>query len=555
MAETLLAKYHSLSDQLLEESRKRYAFEAPQMQALLGQIAVLLRIGKIEIFKTPIMKQQYLHGDLNVVFYQSSNYDEDQFTTLTYTTETVISVKTRFYRIKGEPDWTEEEYEIIKLFEKTLFALNGWFTLISYMNYCADHDDRFPVYKLRKVFMEIDKKIQDKSIERYAAIFFNVQRFAFINKQITDEAGTVLLGRYFKIIESAVGSDGLVGSLGGDNGVALFRKELVGDLLQIMNGVSLDVEKPDGRVETIALSAHVGLNMDLTGFDTPREIVNSIGVAMQSAKKKPGRKLVEYDGSFRDKVWNRQFIEQIFKDALEKEEFSVYYQPKVNLHDYSLCGAEALVRWKHNGSMIYPDQFIPILESNYSIKFLDMYMLNHVCADLRRWMDEGRNVKTVSVNLSRCSMDIDNLVSVISGIIDSHNIPRSLIQIELTESSSEVGARELQELVVGLRDANITTAVDDFGTGFSSLSLIRDYPWTVLKIDKSILHGALFEGSRENFMFKSIISLANGLGLECIVEGVETREEVQLLKNCGCFLAQGYFFDRPITREEFAEKL
>ena len=555
MAEDLYAKYHNLSDQLLEESRKWYVFEAPQIQEILGKIANLLRIGKIEILKIPILKQNSLHGDLNVVIYQSSDYDEDQFTTMTYTTETIITVKTRFYRLKGQPDWTEEEYEVMKVFENLLFTLNGWFTLISYVNYCTDHDDRFPVYKIRKVFSEIEKKIEDKTIDRFAAIFFNLQRFDFINKQIGEEAGTILLGRFLKIVESAVGQDGVVGSLGGDNGVAFFRKELVSDLLQIMNGVSLDVEKPDGRIETVALSAHVGLNMDLTGFDSSREIINSISAAMQSAKKKPGRKVVEYDGSFRDKIWNRQFIEQIFIDALEKEEFSVYYQPKVNLRDYSLCGAEALVRWKHNGSMIYPDQFIPILESNYSIKFLDMYMLNHVCADLRKWMDEGRNVKTVSVNLSRCSMDIDNLVSVISGIIDSHNIPRSLIQIELTESSSEVGARELQKLVVGLRDANITTAVDDFGTGFSSLSLIRDYPWTVLKIDKSILHGALYEGSRENFMLKSIISLANGLGLECIVEGVETREEVQLLKNCGCFLAQGYFFDRPITREEFADKL
>jgi len=555
MAKDLSKEYHILSEQLLEESRRRYSFDAPQMQEIIGKISALLRIGKIEIIKNPIVKNPVVHGNLDVVLYQCADFDEDKFTTLSYTTEDVLTVKSRFFRLKGEPDWTEEEYEFLKAFEKLIFVLNGWFTLITYMNYCTDHDDRFPVYSLKKVFEEMDKKIEDKTIDRFAAVFFNVQRFAFINKQITEEGGTQLLGRYFKLIEGAVGTDGVVGSLGGDNGVAIFRKELVSDILQIMNGISFDVEKPDGRMETIAISAHVGLNMDLTGFDSPREIINSISVAMQSAKKKPGRKVVEYDGSFRDKVYNRQFIEQIFKDALEKEEFSVYYQPKVNLRDYSLSGAEALVRWKHNGSMIYPDQFIPILESNYSIKFLDMYMLNHVCADLRRWMDEGRNVKTVSVNLSRCSMDIDNLVSVISGIIDSHNIPRSLIQIELTESSSEVGARELQELVVGLRDANITTAVDDFGTGFSSLSLIRDYPWTVLKIDKSILHGALCDGSRENFMFKSIISLANGLGLECIVEGVETREEVQLLKNCGCFLAQGYFFDRPITREEFADKL
>ena len=178
-------------------------------------------------------------------------------------------------------------------------------------------------------------------------------------------------------------------------------------------------------------------------------------------------------------------------------------------------------------------------------------MLNHVCADIKRWIAEGKEVPQVSVNLSRATLNMNNLVDIITTTIDKYGIPRRLIQIELTESASDAANEELRPLVEGLNREGISTAVDDFGTGFSSLSLIKELPWDVIKIDKSLLKGAQKDGSRDQLMFKAIIAMANTLGLECIVEGVETKEDVRILKESGCFMAQGYYFSKPKSKEEF----
>ncbi|MEE1181666.1 MAG: EAL domain-containing protein, partial [Treponema sp.] len=226
----------------------------------------------------------------------------------------------------------------------------------------------------------------------------------------------------------------------------------------------------------------------------------------------------------------------------------------VNPHNYKLKGAEALVRWNHEDAIILPDEFIPVLENNLSIRDLDFYMLNHVCMDIKNWLSAGKDVPKVSVNLSRATLKVMNLVKVITSTIDNYGIPRSLIEIELTESASDASNEDLRPLVTELNREGITTAVDDFGTGFSSLILIKELPWDVLKIDKSLLKGAHKDGSRDQLMFKSIISMAQTLGLECIVEGVETKDDVRILKESGCYNAQGFYFSKPLPKEDF-EKL
>ncbi len=254
-------------------------------------------------------------------------------------------------------------------------------------------------------------------------------------------------------------------------------------------------------------------------------------------------------------IVDKNNVEELFDKAISEEEFKVYYQPKVNLKTYEPTGAEALCRWIHDGKVIPPDEFIPILEQSQKIETLDFYMLDHMCQDLRRWIDEGRNVVQISVNLSRINVGQDRLLERIIETIDTYDIPHSLIQVELTETSAELGFDELRDLVLGLRDAGISTAVDDFGTGYSSLKLISDLPWNVLKVDKSLLHEAEREGSSEHLMLCHIISMVRDMGMECIVEGVETPDDVKLLKDNNCFVAQGYYFDRPISCEYFEQLL
>ena len=181
-------------------------------------------------------------------------------------------------------------------------------------------------------------------------------------------------------------------------------------------------------------------------------------------------------------------------------------------------------------------------------------MLDHVCQDIRRWLDEGLPMVRVSVNLSRRHMTDPDLFSHIVEIIDRHGVPHEYIEIELTETTTDVEFKDLKRVVRGVQQAGISTSVDDFGVGYSSLNLIKEIPWDVLKLDKSMLP-ANEKTMRGSLMFKHIIAMAHEIGTLCVAEGVETSEQMKVLSDNGCSIAQGFYFDRPLPREEFEARL
>ncbi len=256
----------------------------------------------------------------------------------------------------------------------------------------------------------------------------------------------------------------------------------------------------------------------------------------------------------RDALW----VQGLFRSAIENEEFEVYYQPKVETRRYRMNGAEALCRWTHEGEMILPFRFIPVYEESGDILELDFYMLEHVCKDIRRWLDDDKTVVRVSVNFSREHIGHDdNLVDRIIEIIDRYDVPHYLIEVELTETSTEVDYKILKKVVTALHIAGIHTSVDDFGVGYSSMNLLTQLPWSMVKIDRSFVPlGTGDEEDRKKFvMMRSIISITKELNVDCIAEGVETAEQVIMLKKNGCFFVQGYFFDKPLPVAEFEERL
>ena len=236
----------------------------------------------------------------------------------------------------------------------------------------------------------------------------------------------------------------------------------------------------------------------------------------------------------------------------------MYYQPKVDLqNDFRMAGGEALCRWIKNGEFYSsPGEFIPIFERGYDICTLDFYMLEHVCQDIRRWLDEGKKVVRISVNLSRKHMMDADLLEHIISIIDRYQIPHEFIEIELTETTTDVEFSNLKKVVSSLQQKGIYTSVDDFGMGYSSLNLIRDIPWNVLKVDKSFLpiDDENSESTR-GVMFKYVVAMAKDLGLECVAEGVETNQQVKVLRDNNCVFAQGFLFDKPLPLDEFEERI
>jgi len=433
--------------------------------------------------------------------------------------------------------------------------------LLKYIEFSETHDMRFRnIYNLNYIHGFINRIIAEKRIHTFGLAFFNIHNFTLINNKVGPAEGTKILEQYINGLQQIVTDKaveweiGVAGAVGGDNGIVLFHKTDQSKIIQYFSGTDFEIIPETGINETITLTAHVGINLDLKDSKYSYEAIDTCSLAMTRSRRIEGTPIVFFDSSLKQKIDLQREVESWYKDALKNEEFEVYYQPKVDLHKYQMKGAEALVRWFHDGKMVYPDSFIPFLEKNMSIKYLDLYMLNHVCQAIKKWLDEGKNVVPISVNLSRATLTINNLVTIITSTIDKYNVPRSLIQIELTESASTTNNDALKTIVEELSHEGISTAMDDFGTGYSSLSLIKELPWDVLKIDKSLLKGAQTPESNDQRMFKSIIAMANDLGLECIVEGVETRDDITLLKESNCWLAQGYYFSRPITTTEF-EKL
>jgi EAL domain-containing protein (putative c-di-GMP-specific phosphodiesterase class I) len=291
-------------------------------------------------------------------------------------------------------------------------------------------------------------------------------------------------------------------------------------------------------------------------IQNPGEILEKISTAYRTAKAGGNERIVFYNDSQLTARSGSMKVQQMFPEALRNEEFKVYYQPKVHTGTGRLIGAEALCRWFHNDQMISPGEFITVLEETDDICKLDFYMLDHVCRDIRRWLNQGMKVVRVSVNLSRKHMVNQNLLDKILKIIDRRNIPHNYIEIELTETTTDVNFADLKRVVGGLQEVEVYTSVDDFGVGYHSLNLLRELPWNVVKVDRSFLpiDGEEYKETND-VMFNHVVSLAKDLGLECIVEGVETPHHMNILLSNNCDIAQGYLFDRPLPVEEFENRL
>ena len=447
------------------------------------------------------------------------------------------------------------EDTIEKVAPENTDALENLRELRDMANKISFRADSIDVFNLNYFFKTIDEKIAAGELSEYAACRFDMKRFSVVNHQFGREDGTKILNKFIVGLQKRLGEDGCVCRIQGDTFTVLFRKKRISFVTNYLSGTMIELGLKYKK--KAMLSTYAGY-YEIVGEKTAEEIMDRIGMAWNIAKHVKRVPYVFFDEKLMQSVENEKWVESVFDEALRNEEFMVYYQPKVTLKNYRLNGAEALCRWKHNGEMVLPYRFIPVLEQSNMICELDFYMLEHVCRDLKRWREEGRELVKISVNLSRVHLGDMDLVEHVLEIVDRYEIPHSYIELELTETTTDVDFRELKQIVIAFRMQGFSVAVDDFGVGYSSLNLIREMPWKVLKIDKSFLPEGdedEDENTQKRVMLKHIIGMAQNLGLECIAEGVETAEQVTILKENNCYNAQGYLFDKPIPVEEFEERL
>ena len=247
-------------------------------------------------------------------------------------------------------------------------------------------------------------------------------------------------------------------------------------------------------------------------------------------------------------------IESDMEKALMDGEFKVFLQPKWNIEKNELYGAEALVRWiKQDGSMVYPDQFIPVFEQNGFIEKLDFFMLTSVCKMLHNLQKAGMPVFPVSVNQSRRLWDNPEYVKHVESILKRYEVPNNMVELEVTETVFFGEQEKMISIIRELKQKDVMLSMDDFGSGYSSLNLLKDVPFDVLKIDREFFSESVTSES-STWILQKIIEMAEGLNIRVLCEGVETKEQIELLRELGCKYVQGYYYSKPLSMAEFLEK-
>lgn len=454
------------------------------------------------------------------------------------------------YPVKGEPVWSVAEKKRLQLFVLMLYQANNRQRLIQDANYYRYHDPQTRHTNMGYFSECCDRYIKKGTIDQYTAMAVNLSDFTNLNLLIGSSNCDIVLIRYMDWLKAELSDDEVVSRISGDQFALLVHKdheELILDKLR-----SSDIRYGKQNTDVVTVFAEAGIYRLTAEVESYHNIIQAISSALNVAKSSVQLQFSYYDPMSADVSERKKFYESEFEKALVNEDIHVFFQPKVSLKDYDLIGAEALSRWIVNGEVVPPDSFIPILEETTRICELDFYVLDHVCRSIQSWIKHGVKPVKVSVNFSRRHLSNKNLVRDIVRVMDTYEVPHEYIEIELTETTIDADFEALKQIVYGLRSFGIESSVDDFGMGYSSLSLIRDVPFKVLKIDKSFLGDKNMESDeRQRAMMKHVISMANDLGMECIAEGVESMEHVQLLKESKCYMAQGFLFNRPIPQEEF----
>ncbi|MCQ2601995.1 MAG: EAL domain-containing protein [Treponema sp.] len=398
----------------------------------------------------------------------------------------------------------------------------------------------------------VDNIIKTKDITKYNSYYFDMIRMGRLNSIYGKEIGDEIIIKYARYIKSKIGHDECVGRLGGNYFVALIRCDHTDEFLKLLSDVPVVLKTFDNKMETIHISANAGITAFESNKINPGVYISYSAEALYYAKNVYKKPYVFFDDNLKKEIDERKMLEEALSKAIENEEFITFYQPKVSTNAHQLSGAEALIRWKRNGSLVPPVKFIPILEKNEKICQVDFWVLNQVCHDLKRWLEDGFTPMPVSVNFSRRHLGNPNLADEIVATIERNDIPKSLIEIEITETIDEYSIDVLKTFVEKLQAKGVRAAIDDFGSGSSSLNLIHQIKFDVLKIDKELVD---IENEIGRTLLTRTVELAQLLGMEVIAEGVETQKQVDFLKSVNCPHIQGYFFDKPLEKKEFEKRL
>lgn len=401
------------------------------------------------------------------------------------------------------------------------------------------------LYTKQYFFNKVEEILELNPDKSYRMVCTDVENFRLINENHGTELGDRVLVYIAEHISDIMPNIVFGGRISGD--IFAFLRE----------DIPFEYNKDTWKsFRKNAPAPNVVIKYGLSTVDRSLSVQTMCDHAMDAAKSVKhmyGQPFAEYDSELQEKKQREKIIVDYMDDGLAKHQFEIYYQPKLDIKKNKICGAEALIRWIHpEFGFLSPAEFIPIFEKNGFIKELDMYVLDQACYDIRSWIDGGFKAVPISINLSRMDFENPNLLDTILATTKRYDIDPSLIHFEVTESAFANNLTRISSIISSLSEKGYIIELDDFGAGYSSLTMLDKVKFDVIKIDKSILSE---ESNKDNKILQFCLQLADILDLKTIVEGVELKSQLEELKQMGCDAIQGYYYSKPVPKVNFTKFL
>ncbi len=418
------------------------------------------------------------------------------------------------------------------------------------------HYDKLTALPNRNYFQSYIEKVWERSRREkreFALLFIDLDGFKNVNDTFGHEAGDKLLQEVAIRLKRCVRASDFIARLGGDEFTIIIENIHASDeIAAICNKIIHEVNEEYQIGKEIAyVSCSIGVAHYPYNGESVTELMKNSDLAMYYAKENGKNNYQFYNLSMSSIRSDDFMIEKHLRNAIAKEEFFLYYQPKVDLKTNRIIGAEALLRWYNEElGAVGPDRFIPVSEKTSMIVDIGQYVLETACRQIKSWNEKSSRSFIVSVNISEIHFRQRDFIEQVHTILRKTGVDPEHLEIELTESSFLSSSGENIDKLAHLRSLGIHISIDDFGTGYSSLSYLQKLPIDIIKIDRSFVHD--IETNANNLAItKVIIELSHKFDLRCVAEGIENKAQADLLKSNGCDIAQGYYFAKPVSANEF----
>ncbi|NER39887.1 MAG: EAL domain-containing protein, partial [Oscillatoria sp. SIO1A7] len=408
---------------------------------------------------------------------------------------------------------------------------------------------------LERLELAIERSLQIESY-RYAVLFMDLDRFKVINDSLGHVVGDQLLIAIAGRLKKYLRKMDLVARLGGDEFVILLEDiDSTEDVLQIAKQILTGCQAPiDIKGHQIFTSISIGIVLGTKDYHQATDLIRDADIAMYRAKTQERNSYKFFDAGMHVEALKRLTLETDLRKAIDREEFTIHYQPIVDLLDCRLVGFEALVRWQHpTRGLISPGEFVPVAEETGLIALLDSWVFHKACEQIVTWNFSNSYPLKISINLSVPDLCKPTLIRDIDDVLANTGLEGNLINLEITESMLIEDVDKTIDLLAQLASRQIQIGIDDFGTGYSSLNYLHRLPVHNLKIDRSFV-SQMQAGKRNYRVVSTIIALSKQLGLTVVAEGIETKEQMEQLQQLGCQFGQGYLFSKPLAPSDIESR-